>query len=55
MVDKDGVIVEKSQAGFLYADHVCLIACNEQDMQRIFDNISEYGMKVSEKSLYTWS
>ena len=51
-VNKDGVI-EKSQAGFLYADDVYLMASNEQDMQIIFDNISgcisEYGMKVSEK------
>ena len=41
------------QAGFLYADDVCLIASNEQDLQRILDSIrgciSEYGMKMSEK------
>ena len=53
MVDRDGLIVEKSQAGFLYADDVCLISSNEQDLQRMFDSISgcfnEYGMKVSEK------
>ena len=53
MVDRDRMIVEKSQAGFLYADGVCLIGSNEQDFQRIFDSISgcirEYGMKVSEK------
>ena len=53
MVDRDGMTVEKSQACFLYADDVCLIASNEQDLQRIFDSISgcirEYGMKVSEK------
>ena len=29
MVNKDGVIEEKSQAGFLYADDVCLMASNE--------------------------
>ena len=50
MADRDGLMVEKSQAGFLYADDVCLIASNEQDLQRIFDSISgcisEYGMKV---------
>ena len=50
MVDRDGLIVDKSQAVFLYADDVCLIASNEQDLQRIFDSISgcirEYGMKV---------
>ena len=54
MVDRDGMTVEKSQAGFLYADDACLIASNEQDLQRIFDSISrcirEYGMKVSEKN-----
>ena len=50
MVNKDGVIEEKSQAGFLYADDVCLMASNAQDLQTIFDNISgcieEYGMKI---------
>ena len=39
---------------FLYADDVCLMASNEQDLQIIFDNISgcisEYGMKVVKKS-----
>ena len=54
VVNKDGVI-EKSQAGFLYADDVCLMASNEQDMQIIFDNISgcisEDGMKVREKTV----
>ena len=33
MVNKDGGIEEKGQAGFLYADDVCLMASNEQDMQ----------------------
>ena len=51
MVDRDGMMVEKSQAGFLY--DVCLIARNEQVLQRIFDSISgcisEYGMIVCEK------
>ena len=63
MVDRDGLIVQKIQAGFLYADDVCLITSSEQDLQRIFDSISgcisEYGMQVSEKKikndLYTWS
>ena len=37
MVDRDGLIVEKSQAVFfLYADDVCLIASNEQDMHMIY-------------------
>ena len=40
VVNKDGVIEKKGQAGFLYADDVCLMASNEQDMQMIFDNIS---------------
>ena len=47
------MIEKKSQAGFLYADDVYLMASNEQDLQMIFDNISgsisEYGMKVSER------
>ena len=38
MVIKDGGIEEKSQAGFLYADDVCLMASNEQDTQTIFYN-----------------
>ena len=58
VVNKDGVIEKKSQAGFLYADDVCLLESNEKDLQMIFDNIneciSEYGMKVS-GGLYKWS
>ena len=54
VVNKDGLIEKKSQAGFLYAGDVCLMASNEPDRQMIFDHISgcisEYGMKVSEKS-----
>ena len=53
MVNKDAAIEKKSQAGFLYADDVCLMASNAQDLQMNFDNISgcisEYGMKVSER------
>ena len=53
MVNRDGVIEEKSQAGFLYADDVCIMASNEQLLQTIFDNISgcikEYGMKINGK------
>ena len=53
MVNKDGLIEEKSHAGFLYADDVCLIASNEQHLQTIFDNINryikEYGMKIHGK------
>ena len=51
MVNKDGVIA--CQASFLYADDVCLMASNEQQLQTIFDNISgcikEYGMKINGK------
>ena len=36
MVNKEGGIEVKS----LYADDLCLMAGNEQDMQTIFDNIS---------------
>ena len=39
MVNRDGLIVQKSQAGFLYADDVCLITSSEQDLQRVFDSI----------------
>ena len=53
MVNKDGIIEEKSQAGFLYADDVCLMASNEQHLQTIFDNISGcikvYGIKIKGK------
>ena len=64
MVNKDGVIEEKSQAGFLYADDVCIMASNEQHLQTIFDNISgcikEYGMNENQWEevkccLYKWS
>ena len=40
MVNKHGVIEENSQAGFLYADDVCLMASNKQHLQTIFDSIS---------------
>ena len=35
-MNKDGVFEKKSQAGFLYADDVCLMASNEQYLQTIF-------------------
>ena len=45
--------MRRSQAGFLYADDVCLMASNEQHLQTIFDIISgcikEYGMKINGK------
>ena len=53
MVNKDGGIEEKGQAGFLYADDACLMASNEQDMQTFFVSISgcikEYGTKINGK------
>ena len=55
IVNKDGVIEEKSQARFLYADDVCLMTSNEQHLQTIFDNISgcikEYSMKINGKEV----
>ena len=54
MVNKNGIIEEKSQAGFLYADDVCLMASYGQHLQTIFFyNISgcikEYCMKINGK------
>ena len=53
VVNKDGVIEKKRQAGFLFADYVYLMACNEQGLHMIFDNISgcisDYGIKVNER------
>ena len=39
MVNKDGVIEEKSQAGFLYADDVCLMTSNEQYLQTMLTTL----------------
>ena len=54
IMNKDGLIEKKSQAGFLYADDVCLMASNEQGLQMIFENIRgcicEYGLNVNVKS-----
>ena len=51
VVNKDGGMEEQGQAGFLYADDVCLMAINEQDTQTIFDSISGciklYEMKIN--------
>ena len=53
MVNEDGVIEEKCQAGFRYADDICLMASYEQHLQTILDNISgcikEYAMKINGK------
>ena len=51
MVNKDRGIEENGLAGFLYADDVCLMESNEQDMQTIVDIISgcikKYGMRIN--------
>ena len=43
----------KIQAGLLYADHVCLMANSEEDMNVIIKKVNEcvviYGLKVNEK------
>ena len=36
MMDRDGVIVERRQTGFLYADDVCLITSNEKGHTKYF-------------------
>ena len=53
VVGKDGVMEWKSQAGLLYADNVCLMASNEEDMNVIIEKVNEciveYDFKVNEK------
>ena len=39
MVGKDGSLEWKSQAGFQYADDVCLTASSEEDMNVIMEKI----------------
>ena len=41
VVNKEEVIEEKSQDEFLYADGVCLMASNEQDLQTILMTVVE--------------
>ena len=41
MVNKDGVIEEKSQAGFLYADDVCIMVSNEQHLQTFLTTLAD--------------
>ena len=36
MMDRDGLIVEKSQAGFPYADAVCMIAIKNRTCKGCF-------------------
>ena len=53
VVEKDGVMEWKSQAGLLYADDVCLMANSEEDLKVIMEKVNEcvveYGLKVNEK------
>ena len=53
MVGKDDGLEWQSQAGFQYADDVCLMASSEDDMNVIIDKVNEcaieYGLKVNEK------
>ena len=45
-VGKDGVMKWKSQAGFLYADDVCLMASSKEDMKVIMGKVNEYVVLV---------
>ena len=53
VVGKDGVMEWKSQAGYLYADDVCLMASSEENMNVIMEKVNasvvEYDLKVNEK------
>ena len=40
VVEKDGVMEWKSQAGLLYADSVCLMASIEEDMKVIMEKVN---------------
>ena len=63
MVDKDGVIEMMSQAWFLYADDVCLMESNEQDLQMFLiafvDALANMVWKLVKTKvkcgLYKWS
>ena len=41
MVGNDGSHEWKRQAGFLYADNVCLIASREEDMRVIVEKVNK--------------
>ena len=53
VVGKDGVLEWNSEAGFLYADDVCLMASSEEDMNAITEQVNEcmieHGFKVNER------
>ena len=50
---KGGVMEFKNQAGFLYADDMCLMASSAEDIKVIMEKVKqcviEYGLKVNEK------
>ena len=52
-VGENGEVEDKTVAGFIYADDLCLCASSEDGLQRVMDeianSIAEYGMKLSER------
>ena len=52
-VGENGEVEDKTVAGFMYADDLCLCASSEDGLQRVMDEIAsciaEYGMKLSER------
>ena len=42
VVEKDGVMECKSQAGLIYADTVCLMASSEEDIKIIMEKVHAY-------------
>ena len=52
-VGQNGQVEDKTVAGFMYADDLCLCASSEDGLQRVMDEIAnciaEYGMKLSER------
>ena len=53
-VGENGEVEDKTVAGFMYADDLCLCASSAEDgLQRVMDEIAscitEYGMKLSER------
>ena len=53
VLENDGTLSEKCQAGFMYADDICLTASTKESLELVFDSIEsciqEYGLKVSER------
>ena len=52
-VGENGEVEDKTVAGFIYADDLCLCTSSEDGLQRVIDEIAscitEYGMKLSER------